>query len=115
MPEETADPLDDGHPHSESAPAIPPGVVDLIELPKDHFQLVCRNSDARIPDFQCNAVGVAPRGQQYTPGPRVPECVLHEVRKNALQEQGIGSDDAARRPEPQREAPRLGITSELLV
>src|SRR5437868_15344583 len=100
MVEQVAKPLDDGKPHTESAAPIPIGVVDLIELPKDHFLLIFGNSKAGVPHLQGDAARVAPRRYQYPTLARVAQCILYQVGQHALEKERVAAGDSARRPEP---------------
>ena len=115
MVEQIADPPHDGEPHAESAAAIPLGIVDLIELLKDHLHLVVGNSEAGVPDLQADAARVAPCRDEHSAVARVAQRILHQIRQHTLEQERVASNDAPRRPEPQGKIVRLGIAAELLV
>src|ERR1700733_14250787 len=94
MLEEVAEPLDDGQSHAQPSIAISLGVIYLIELPEDHFQLVGGNSESRVPPFQGNPFTVPPRGYQDPAASRVAQRVLNQVGEYPLEQQRVAQNDA---------------------
>ena len=85
-----------------------------LELLEDRLAAAGRNAGAGVADLDANAVAAAARAEQHAAAPRVAQRVGDEVLQDALQQQGVGADIGAARPDRQLEAAGGGDRREFL-
>src|ERR1700761_6387408 len=111
--ERLREPANDRQPEPEAA-IDGAAAAFALELLEDRFAAAWRNAGAGVADLDADALAAPARAEQHAAAPGVTKRVVDEVLQDALQEQRVGADIGAARPDRQLEAARGGDRRELL-